>query len=44
MTRGGGLLKTATCESAVMTVKTSATSSMIGGISGQGHRPLHNVL
>jgi hypothetical protein len=27
-----------------VTTKTSAASSMIGGISGQGRRPLHDVL
>jgi hypothetical protein len=41
---GGGLLRTATCESAVVIAKTSATSSMIGGISEPGHQPLHDIL
>jgi hypothetical protein len=44
MTCIGELLRTATCENAVVTVKTSATSSTIEGISGQGRRPLHDVL
>jgi hypothetical protein len=44
MTRGGGLLRTATCESAAVTVKTSATSSTIRGVVRQGCRPLHDVL
>jgi hypothetical protein len=35
MTCGGGLHRTATCESAVMTAKTSTTSSTIGGMVGQ---------
>jgi hypothetical protein len=32
--RVNGSLRTATCESAAMTAKTTTTSSMIGGISG----------
>jgi hypothetical protein len=40
MTRVGGSLRTTTYESAVEIVKTTATSSTIGGISGRGHRPL----
>jgi hypothetical protein len=44
MTRIGGDHRTAGCGKAVAIAMTSATSLTTGGVSGQGHRPLHDAI